>query len=91
MSIIRIQSSQNEQIRVTALDLNDNFLTGLTDVLIEIRRESDGYYFDFNDSTFKNSGWTTRQQQMAELDVTYSPGVYYYTFSSIPEDIILLE
>ena len=51
-------------------------------MLLEIRRESDGFYFDFNDTTFKNSGWTTRQQQMAELNVTNSPGTYFYNFDT---------
>ena len=82
METTRIQNSQIEQIRVTALDIVSAFITGLTDVLLEIRRESDGYYLDFNDSTFKNSGWTTRQQQMTELDSTYSPGTYFYDYDT---------
>ncbi len=82
METTRIQNSQTEQIRVTALDIEAAYITGLTDVLLEIRRESDGYYLDFNDSTFKNSGWTTRQEQMAELDVTNSPGTYFYNFDT---------
>ena len=88
METTRIQNGQTEQIRVTALDIVSDFVTGLTDVLLEIRRESDGFYLDFNDSTFKNTGWTTRQNQMAELDVTNSPGTYFYNFdtSSLPDD-----
>ena len=88
METTRIQNGQTEQIRVTALDIVSAFVTGLTDVLLEIRRESDGFYLDFNDSTFKNSGWTTRQNQMAELDVTNSPGTYFYNFdtSSLSDD-----
>jgi len=82
MESTRIQNSETEQIRVTALDIEAAYVTGLTDVLLEIRRESDGYYLDFDDSTFKNSSWTTRQEQMAELDVTNSPGVYFYDFDT---------
>ena len=88
METTRIQNGQTEQIRVTTLDIVSAFVTGLTDVLLEIRRESDGFYIDFNDSTFKNTGWTTRQNQMAELDVTNSPGTYFYNFdtSSLSDD-----
>ena len=88
METTRIQNGQTEQIRVTALDIVSAFITGLTDVLLEIRRESDGFYLDFNDSTFKNAGWTTRQNQMAELNVTNSPGTYFYNFdtSSLSDD-----
>ncbi len=82
METTRIQNGQTEQIRVTALDIVSSFVTGLTDVLLEIRRESDGFYFDFNDSTFKNSGWTTRQNQMGELNITNSPGTYFYDFDT---------
>lgn len=93
MTFNRIQSNQSEEIRVTALDSNGDFLTGLgtvsgtNPVLIEIQRNSDGFYFDFNDLTFKNSGWTTRQEQMTEVNATYSPGTYYYIFSTIAEDV----
>ena len=86
MGIVRIQSGQSEQLRVTALDINGAFVTGLSDVLLEIRRESDGFYFDFSDSTFKSSGWTTRQEILSELDSTNSPGVYFFTFSGFAEN-----
>ena len=82
METTRIQQNQTERIRATALNSSGAFITGLTDVLLEIRRKSDGFYFDFDDTTFKNSGWTTRQQQMTELDATNSAGVYYYDFNT---------
>jgi hypothetical protein len=43
---------------------------GLNDVVINIRRRSDGYYLDWNDSTFKNSGWTTQNDSMSEVGST---------------------
>ena len=42
--------------------------TGVTAVSFQVCRLSDGYWYDFNDSTFKNSGWTTKAQAMAEDD-----------------------
>lgn len=35
-------------------------------VNVSIQRVSDGYWFDFNDSTFKNSGWTSKVEAMTE-------------------------
>ena len=82
MSNELVQSNETERVYATALDADGDPVTSLTDVLIEIRRVSDGQYYDFNDNTFKASGWTTRQQQMSELDVTNSAGVYYYDFNT---------
>ena len=82
METVRILNGATERIRVTALDAAGTTITGLGDVLVEIRRKSDGFYYDFNDTTFKASGWTTRQQAMTELDVTNSAGVYYYDFNT---------
>ena len=77
-----IQNGQTERILITALDENGDFITGLSDVLVEIQRTSDNYYLDFNDNTFKASGWTTRQETMTELYYSYSPGSYYYDFDT---------
>lgn len=82
MPCCTIENGNTERLRATALDGSGAFVTGLSDVLIEIRRESDGFYLDFNDSTFKSTGWTTRQQAMTELNATYSPGAYYYDFNT---------
>ena len=67
-------------LTVTAIDVSRSKITGLTDVLLTIRRDSDDYYLDFDDATFKVSGWTTRQQAMGEKNSTYSPGVYFYNW-----------
>ena len=78
----RIVNGANEMIKATALDASGALLDSLTDVLVEIHRKSDDFYYDFNDTTFKTSGWTTRQQQMSELDSTNSAGVYFYDFDT---------
>ena len=78
----QIANGSTERVRATALDSAGAYLTGLTDVLIEIRRKSDGFYFDFNDTTFKSTGWTTRQLAMTEMDATNSAGAYYYDFNT---------
>lgn len=40
--------------------------SGVTAVAFGICRMTDGFWYDFNDSTFKNSGWTTQHQTMTE-------------------------
>lgn len=47
-------------------------------VTIKIQRSSDGYFYDFSDSTFKNSGWTNKTVNLSEDAVN---GIYYYTFN----------
>jgi len=84
----RIQNGQIERIIFTALHSNGDFNDGLGSSggtqapQIEIQRKSDGNYLDFNDNTFKSSGWTTRQQDMSELDTANSPGAYFYDFDT---------
>ena len=48
------------------------FVLGQTSlsVSIKIMRLSDGYWFDFNDSTFKNSGWVSDVASMSSDDNT---------------------
>lgn len=78
----RIQNGDTERLSATALDSTGAFIIGLSDMLVEITRQSDDFYLDFNDNTFKSSGWTTRQQIMSELDATNSAGTYYYDFNT---------
>jgi hypothetical protein len=82
METVRIQNGQTERIEVLALDSNGSSITGLSDVLLSIRRISDGYWLDFDDNTFKNSGWTTRQQAMTEIDAANDAGKYKYDFDT---------
>ncbi|RKZ09465.1 hypothetical protein DRQ25_06305 [Candidatus Fermentibacteria bacterium] len=42
--------------------------SGVTAIAFGIRRVSDGQWYDFNDSSFKASGWTTKHQALTEDD-----------------------
>lgn len=59
------------------IDSDGNHVTGQT-VALKIMRASDGYWFDFSDSTFKNSGWSSKSANLSE-DST--EGRYYYTWN----------
>lgn len=71
-----IRTDKIEPIRVYAVDGNSAPLTGLTDLYVRIERESDGYFFDWNDSTFKAAGWTTLNKLLSEVDSTNLAGLY---------------
>lgn len=88
METVRIQNSQTERIEALALDSSGNPMTGLTDVLLRIRRTSDDYFLDFDDNTFKNSDWTDIDEVMAEINATNDAGRYKYDFdtSGFPDD-----
>ena len=74
----RNQYNEDERMYVTMIDSNGDPLTGAVDVLISIRRDSDSYWYDFSDNTFKVSGWTSSSQAMTELDAINTAGTYYY-------------
>lgn len=79
MSCVRVQTGATVPIEVIILDDSLDPLTGKTDILLSCRRKSDGWWLDFNaPMQFRNSGWTTRQQQLSELDATYDQGAYGY-------------
>lgn len=59
------------------IDTSGNHVTGQT-VTVQIQKASNGYWYDFSDDTFKNSGWTNKTTNLTE-DATN--GVYYYTFN----------
>jgi hypothetical protein len=82
METIRIQNGDPERIEALMLDGSGNPLTGLSNVLLAVRRTSDGYWLDFNDNTFKNTGWTTRQLAMTEVDAANDAGKYKYDFDT---------
>jgi hypothetical protein len=60
----RIQTGKTEPIRALILNANWRPIVGLTDVRLSLERGSDGKFIDFNDKTFKASGWTSRTQVM---------------------------
>lgn len=82
MESIRVQNGVTERIYASALGSGGIPLTGLSNVLLAILRKSDNFYLDFNDNTFKSSGWTTRQIAMTQLSASLSPGDYYYNFNT---------
>ncbi len=53
--------------------------TGLTAVVAIRDGATTNSWLDFNDGTFKTSGWTTRQAAMTEVSVGNAPGVYRAT------------
>jgi len=52
---------------------------GAASTEVRLYRMSDQSYWDFNDSSWKTSGWTTITAAMSEVDATDVPGVYRYT------------
>jgi hypothetical protein len=83
MSVVRILHGDTERIQTAPMKNGSlTLLTGLTTVVIAIQRTSDGFWYDFNDDTFKSTGWTTRQQQMTEVSATLAPGEYRYDFDT---------
>lgn len=82
MQSVRIQTGDEERIEALILDGALDPLTGKSDILLSIRRVSDGFWLDFNDDTFKSTGWTTRQLAMTETDATNDPGAYHYDFDT---------
>lgn len=75
----RIRTGDIEPIEVYVTNRRSEPLTGLTSIYVRIRRVSDGYYLDWNDSTFKNVGWTTLDKLTSEVDATNFPGLYEVT------------
>ena len=78
MSTILIQNGQIETI-IASMVKEGLKATGLTDVKLNIRRLSDNYFYDFNDNTFKNSGWVEQNHTMVEVGIL---GQYEYDFNT---------
>jgi len=51
---------------------------GSETVTLAIQKASNGYWYDFNDDTFKNSGWTNKTTNLIEDSTN---GLYHYTFN----------
>lgn len=67
----------NNMVAYNVIDANGDHVSGQT-VTLKIKKISNGYWFDFSDSTFKVSGWTSKSVNMSE-DST--EGYYYYLFN----------
>jgi len=76
---VRVQSTVTEPIQAIVRDATGALLTGLSDLYVRLRRESDGFYLDWADDTFKAAGWTTLDKSLTELDAVRSPGLYGVT------------
>ena len=66
----------NFQLVYNVLDLSGHHVTGET-VTLQIKKVSNGFWFDFADSTFKSSGWTNKTINLTE---NATDGFYFYTF-----------
>lgn len=65
------------------LDYDDQPITGVgPSTTLIIRRASDGYLLDWDDMSFKNSGWAALTSPFTEIDQTNLPGVYKKTIDS---------
>jgi hypothetical protein len=73
---VSVLTGATEPIRVYAVNQAGKPLTGLTDLYVRLRRNSDGYFLDWNDLTFKASGWTTLNRVLTEIDATNLAGNY---------------
>jgi hypothetical protein len=77
MSVVGIQHGVTEPIIVSIIDVNKAPITGLTDIKIQIRRQSDGFYFDWSDNTFKVAASVVNLwQALMEVSAVFSPGMY---------------
>lgn len=67
---------ENYQVVYNILDDTGTFVSGET-VALKIKKVSNGHWYDFNDSSFKASGWTSKSTNLSE-DATED--YYYYTY-----------
>lgn len=67
----------NHRVVYNIIDTSGDHVTGET-VTLQIQRLSDGYWFDFNDSSFKNTGWTNKTTNLTEDSTN---GLYYYIYN----------
>lgn len=65
--------SEGHRVVYTVVDSSGNAVTGQT-VSLQVQRVSDDRILDFNDNSFKSSGWTTRYATM-----NYQPDGEYYS------------
>jgi hypothetical protein len=63
-------------IKYGLYDADGDAIAGASDLKVKIKRDADDQFFDFDDTTFKASGWTTIAQAMSEIDGTNAPGEY---------------
>jgi len=54
-------------------------ITGSADIFLILRSDADDHFYDWDDSTFKASGWVTPSGQLSEINTTIVPGEYEVT------------
>lgn len=64
-------------------DASGTGITGSSDLKVKIKRDSDDYFYDFDDNTFKASGWTTINSAMSEVNASVVPGEYEYNLNTL--------
>ena len=63
-------------IKYGLYDADGDAVAGATLLKVKIKRDADDFFFDFDDTTFKSSAWTTIAEAMSEIDGTNAPGEY---------------
>jgi len=76
MSLQVIELGEVEPISAFVVSSVGNPLTGKTDILVRVRRGSDGQYLDWDDLAFKSAGWVELNKTMTEVDAVNAAGVY---------------
>ena len=57
-------------------NLGSPITNGEASTSVKVRRLTDGFLYDWNDNTFKNSGWVAVSVEMDEIDAVNLPGWY---------------
>lgn len=65
-------------IKFGLFDASGNPITGTNLLVCKIKRDTDDYFYDFSDGTFKAAGWTMLAGVMTEIDPPIVPGEYEY-------------
>lgn len=72
-----IQTGETEHVIVLITDYSGEPLPGKNDIVLRVRRVSDGYYLDWSDNFFKEeSSVITQQAVLLESEPNLSPGQY---------------
>jgi len=73
----RIQTGGKEPVEVLVLDIHGDPLSGGSNILLKIRRQSDNAMYDWSDNSFKTpSSVSQLEQALSEIDPIRCPGEY---------------
>jgi len=73
---IYVRKSDSEPIQLDVKDITGQPLLGATGVLVRIRRDSDGFWLDWDDNVYKAGPWIERDKLAFPVDPTLAPGIY---------------